>query len=105
MSRRIWLSVPLVLLTLVFPIASGYAQATPPDQIYTALADLSPARAGLHLAISPAGLGHRPIIPTAVSAVLSPARVIYRWSPPVTASFLNITARPSTIVSPPITTP
>ncbi len=51
MSRRIWLSMPLVLLTLVFPIASGYAQATPPDQIYTALADLS-ARAGRTLTLS-----------------------------------------------------
>ena len=49
MSGKI--SVLLVLLTLVFPITSGYAQGTPPDQIYTALADLS-ARAGRNLTLS-----------------------------------------------------
>jgi WD40 repeat protein len=49
MSGKI--SVLFVLLALVYPIATGYAQGTPPDEIYTALADLS-ARAGQNLTLS-----------------------------------------------------
>jgi hypothetical protein len=47
-SRK--MSVLLVLLTLVLPITSSFAQGTPPDQIYTALADLS-TRAGRTLTL------------------------------------------------------
>jgi hypothetical protein len=51
MSRSRKILVALALLALVFPITSGYAQGTPPDQIYTALADLS-ARAGRTLTLT-----------------------------------------------------
>jgi hypothetical protein len=45
------ISVLLTVLAFVYPITTGYAQGTPPDQIYTALADLS-ARAGRSLTLA-----------------------------------------------------
>jgi dipeptidyl aminopeptidase/acylaminoacyl peptidase len=45
------LSAVFALLAVILPTAAGHAQNTPPDEIYTALADLS-ARAGRTLTLS-----------------------------------------------------